>query len=77
MKEYFFDLLIVALSACRPGCRPPSLYLASVFLGITHPKAGGRLSQGCRAQFEKKGPSIKLNGDKTAILTNAPVFDGF
>ena len=30
-----------------------------------------------RAQFEKKDPSIKLNGDGTAILRNVPVCDGF
>jgi hypothetical protein len=33
--------------------------------------------KGCRAQFVKKDPLIKLNGDGTAILKNVPVFDGF
>jgi hypothetical protein len=30
-----------------------------------------------RAQFEKKDPSIKLNGDGIAISKNVPVVDGF
>jgi hypothetical protein len=71
------------------GLQAAATYVVSIFLGsparkptgadivaVTNPiKSDFRKS--CRAQFEKKDPSIKLNGDGTAILKNVPVFDGF
>jgi hypothetical protein len=89
MKEHSFGLTIVALSIWLLGCGPPPLMSYSYFWD--HPQESRRAQmssvltnpiksdfrKSCRAQLEKKDPSVKLNGDGTTILKTVPVFGGF